>query len=456
MKIQFLGAVQTVTGSKYLIQANQTNILVDCGLYQGYKELRLRNWASLPINPKNIDYVLLTHAHIDHSGYIPLLVKNGFRGKILCTSATKDLCHILLPDSGHLHEEDARYANRKKYSKHHPALPLYTQKEAEISLKYFHEVSFEDRVKIAPNLHATFYYGGHILGASFIRLEHEHTSLLFSGDLGRQNDPLMYEPKAPPDSDFFVIESTYGNRTHDNTDPLIQLKAIINRTVKRGGSVIIPSFAVGRTQSLLYYLHELKAKKEIPDIPVFVDSPMATNATKIFAHYAEQNRLTKEQSKAVCAVAHYVNSVEESIALDNQKFPAIIISASGMATGGRVVHHIRHFAPKPNNTILFSGFQVGGTRGDRMLRGENEIKMFGQMIPVRAEIVQIENISAHADFTEMLNWLAHLKTAPRKIFITHGDVSAAQALKAQIEQRFHWNCEIPSYLDAEILCKDSK
>lgn len=454
MKIQFLGAAQTVTGSKYLIQTNQVKLLVDCGLYQGYKELRLRNWDPLPIDPKKIDYVILTHAHIDHSGYIPLLIKNGFRGKILCTEATKDLCSILLPDSGHLHEEDAYYANRKGYSKHHPALPLYTEKEAEDSLKYFHTVSFEDRIQIAKNLYVTFYYGGHILGASFVRLEHESTSLLFSGDLGRPNDPLMFAPKEPPSSDFLVIESTYGDRIHDKTDPSIQMKAIINRTVKRGGSIIIPSFAVGRTQSLLYYLHELKSKNEIPDIPVFVDSPMATYATKIFAHHVAQNRLTNKQNRAVCSVAHYINSVEESIALDHQKFPVIIISANGMATGGRVIHHIRHFATKHNNTILFSGFQAGGTRGDRMTRGEREIKMFGQMIPIRAEIVQLENMSAHADSIEMLNWLAHLEKAPRKLFITHGETNAAQALKAQIEKRFHWECEIPSYLDSAILCED--
>lgn len=455
MKIQFLGAVQTVTGSKYLLQSSQTNILIDCGLFQGYKELRLRNWANLPINPEKIDYVLLTHAHIDHSGYIPLLIKNGFRGKVLCSAATKDLCSILLPDSGHLHEEDARYINRKGYSKHHPALPLYTQKEAEDSLNYFQVVSFEERVQIAKNLYATFYYGGHILGASFIRLEQGNTSILFSGDLGREEDPLMFAPKDPPYADYFVIESTYGDRVHDKTDPLIQLKTIINRTVNRGGSIVIPSFAVGRTQALLYYLHELKSKNEIPDIPVFVDSPMATNATTIFARYPEQNHLTKEQNKAVCAVAHYVNSVDESIALDNTKYPIIIIAASGMATGGRVIHHIRHFAPNAHNTILFSGYQVGGTRGDRMIRGEREIKIFGQMIPIRAEIAQIENVSAHADSVEMLNWLAHLKKAPRKLFITHGDLDASEALKSQIEQRFHWKCEIPSYLDSATLSEDS-
>lgn len=447
MKIQFLGAVQTVTGSKYLIQNNQLNILIDCGLFQGYKELRLRNWASLPIDPQKIDYVLLTHAHIDHSGYIPLLIKNGFRGKVLCTAATKELCSILLPDSGHLHEEDARYANKKGYSKHHPALPLYTQKDAEDSLDYFQVVSFEERIQLAKNLYATFYYGGHILGASFIRLEQEGNSILFSGDLGRQNDPLMFAPKEPPYADYFVIESTYGNRIHDKNDPQIQLKAIINHTANRGGSIIIPSFAVGRTQSLLYFLHRLKSDNEIPDIPVFVDSPMATNATSIFSRFSEQNRLTKEQTKAVCDVAQYINSVDESIALDNTKYPIIIISASGMATGGRIVHHIRHFAPHSNNTIVFSGYQVGGTRGDRMIRGEREIKMFGEMVPIRAEIAQIDNISAHADSVDMLNWLSNLKKAPRKLFITHGEKEASLALKSQIEQRFHWNCEIPSYLD---------
>ncbi|WP_133128712.1 MBL fold metallo-hydrolase [Legionella nagasakiensis] len=454
MKIQFLGATQTVTGSKYLIQTGQTTVLVDCGLFQGHKELRLRNWAHLPIDPKNINYVLLTHAHIDHSGYLPLLVKNGFQGKILCTAATKDLCSILLPDSGHLHEEEARYANRKGYSKHHPALPLYTQKEAEHSLTYFYTVPFEEPFRINDQLYATFYYAGHILGASFIRIEYKNSSLLFSGDLGRQDDPIMHPPKEPPASNFLIIESTYGNRLHDNSNPLIKIKEIINRTVKRGGHVVIPSFAVGRTQTLLYYIHQLKSKKEIPDIPVYVDSPMAEKATQIFSENTDQSRLTKQQSKNICAVAHYTNSIDESIALDNQKIPTIIISASGMATGGRVVHHIRNFVTSHKNTILFSGYQVPGTRGDRMLRGEKVIKMFGEMIPVHAEVSQLENISAHADYTELLNWLSHIKTAPQKLFITHGTIESAQALKAKIEQKFHWKCQIPIYLDVEILSKD--
>ncbi len=446
MKIQFLGATETVTGSRYLIETNQSKLLVDCGLFQGYKELRLRNWAPLAVNPATLDYVLLTHAHIDHSGYIPALVKNGFRGKIFCTDATLDLCRILLPDSGHLFEEEARYANRHDYSKHHPALPLYTRKEAEEALDYFHVVPEEKEIQIDEDLSATFYYAGHILGASFIRLEDKKTSVLFSGDLGRQSDPIMFPPKAPPKADFLVIESTYGNRLHDSTDPMIKLKDTINRTIKRGGSVVIPSFAVGRTQSMLYYIHQLKTQKQIPDIPVYVDSPMATNATKIFSKHATLNRLSPQEVKAICAIAHYVNSVEESIELDHQKMPVILISASGMATGGRVVHHIRHFAPDHRNTILFSGYQVPGTRGDRMIRGEKEVKMFGQMVQICAEVSAMENISAHADYNEMLQWLSYLNAPPQKVFLTHGNLESAQALKAKIEQRFHWDCQIPTYL----------
>jgi len=447
MKIQFLGATQTVTGSKYLIKTNDIEILVDCGLFQGHKELRLRNWAPLPINPSSIKYVLLTHAHIDHSGYIPLLVKNGFRGKILCTEATKELARILLPDSGYLQEEEARYANKKGYAKHKPTLPLYTKKDAEIALSYFQTVPFDKPFMLHDGFYASFHYAGHILGASLIRLIHEETSILFSGDLGRLNDPLMKAPIDPPNSTYLVIESTYGDRLHDETDPEKQFGEIINRTAKRGGSILIPAFAVGRTQSILYYIHQLKLKNEIPDLPIFVDSPMATNASEIFYRHANLHRLTNEESAIVGKSATYVRSVEESIELTNKKMPMIIISASGMATGGRVLHHIRNLAPNYKNTILFSGFQAGGTRGDRIIRGEKEIKMFGQMIQIKAEVAQISNISAHADYKEILMWLSHLKTTPRKVFITHGEQSASDALKAKIEHEFNWNVEIPKYLD---------
>ena len=447
MKIKFLGATQTVTGSKYLIETEKMRVLVDCGLFQGYKELRLRNWAPLPIDPKSIDYVLLTHAHIDHSGYLPLLVKNGFHGKILCTEATKELCKILLPDSGYLQEEEARYANMKGYTKHHPTLPLYTEEDAVASLQYFHSQPFDKPIQLHDGFEATFYYAGHILGASLIRLVHEKVSILFTGDLGRLQDPIMYPPIDPPKSDYLVTESTYGDRLHETLDPETMLGEIINRTAKRGGIVLIPAFAVGRTQSLLYYIHQLKTKKSIPDIPVFVDSPMATDATDIFARHAELHRLTSQESADVCAVAQYIHSVEESKALGNKRMPMIIISASGMATGGRVVHHIRNFASDHKNTILFSGFQAGGTRGDRLVRGEREIKMFGQMVSINAEVIQMGNASAHADYQEILTWLSRFHTTPRKVFITHGEQEASAQLKNKIEQQFHWDCEIPTYLD---------
>lgn len=451
MKIQFLGAAQTVTGSKYLISTGQTHLLVDCGLYQGLKALRLRNWNPLPIDPSKIDYVILTHAHIDHSGYIPLLVKNGFNGKIFCTEATRELCSILLPDSGHLQEEEARFANRHGYSKHHPALPLYTKKEAEAALSYFYPLPFGKKFDINSQLSFTFYYAGHILGASLVRLSDKKTSLLFSGDLGRSNDPIMRPPKNPPQSDYLVIESTYGNRLHEKENPEDQLAEIINRTIKRGGIVLIPSFAVGRAQNILYYLYQLKKKNRIPDIPVYMDSPMATNATRIFWEFSDQHRLSAKESEAVCQTAHYIHTIEESKKLDEKIMPMIIISASGMATGGRVLHHIKLFAPDHRNTIIFSGYQAELTRGDRMVRGESEVKMFGEMVPIRCEIIQLENTSAHADYTEMLAWLKHLKKPPKKVFITHGESEAAAALKAKIIQEFKWPCLTPEYLYTEEL-----
>lgn len=451
MKIQFLGATQTVTGSKYLLQIEQSKILVDCGLFQGYKELRLRNWTQIPVNPADIKYILLTHAHIDHSGYIPLIVKNGFRGKIICTEATFELAKILLPDSGYLQEEEAHYANKKGYSKHHPAMPLYTKDDAETALNYFQTVHLNEPFELAEDAYATFYYAGHILGASMIKVQHQDTSVLFSGDLGRPNDPVMKPPQEPPSADYLVIESTYGDRVHETLDPETQLADIINRTVKRGGTVVIPAFAVGRTQMLLYYIQRLKAQNKISDIPVFVDSPMAINVTELFSRHADENRLTPEQCAAVCNVAQYVRTVDESIALGKQKMPMILISASGMATGGRVVHHIYNFAPDYRNTILFTGFQAGGTRGDRFVRGEKEIKMFGQLIPVQAEIAQMGNLSAHVDYVEMLDWLSQVKKAPKTIFITHGEKESALSLKEKIEHKLHWNCVIPDYLDQHLL-----
>ncbi|GGI77711.1 MBL fold metallo-hydrolase [Legionella impletisoli] len=445
MFIQFLGATQTVTGSKYLIRAGGKKLLVDCGLFQGYKPLRLRNWQPLPISPASIDYVLLTHAHIDHSGYIPLLVKHGFKGRIYCTEATRDLCAILLPDSGHLHEEEARYANRKGYSKHHPAQPLYTLEEAEKSFEYFEPVLFEELITLAKNLTVSFHYAGHILGASLVRIQHFETSILFSGDLGRPNDPIMYPPNHPPKSNYYVVESTYGDRQHEKTDPLNELGKIINKTVKRGGTVLIPSFAVGRAQAVLYDIYRLKSSKTIPDVPVFIDSPMATDATKLFVKHAQLHRLSPEESEAVCRTAQYIHTPEKSMALNLNKMPKIIISASGMITGGRILHHVKNLAPDYKNSIVFCGYQAGGTRGDRILQGEKSVKMFGMMVSIQAEVFKLDNISAHADYVELLEWLSRIHEPPRKLFITHGEKQASVALKEKIAAKYAWNCVIPEY-----------
>ncbi|MCL5669534.1 MAG: MBL fold metallo-hydrolase, partial [Gammaproteobacteria bacterium] len=411
MDITFLGATGTVTGSKYLIGSGKSRILVDCGLFQGYKHLRLRNRAPFPIDPKEIGAVVLTHAHIDHSGHLPLLVKNGFSGKIYCSAATKDLCAILLPDSGHLQEEEARYANKRGSSKHRPALPLYTLEDAQHALKQFTPIAFDKEIDLG-SISARLIPNGHILGSGCALLKDRHTSLLFSGDLGRPNDLIMREPAAVQRADYLVMESTYGNRRHDPSDPQIALAEIIHRTVARNGVMVIPSFAVGRAQTLLYYIHLLKATQSIPDIPVFLDSPMAADATRIFHEHRALHRLTDAQCDAMCRAAHIVNSPEESKALDQRRGPMIIISASGMATGGRVLHHLKTFAPDARNTILFAGFQAGGTRGAAMLNGAKNIKIFGEYVPLRAEVVALHNLSAHADYGEILDWLEHFHAAP--------------------------------------------
>lgn len=451
MELQFLGAAKTVTGSKYLIKAGNKHILIDCGLFQGHKPLRLLNWKTLPINPSSLDCVILTHAHLDHSGYIPLLVKNGFRGKIFCSHATLDLCEILLPDSGSLQEEEAATANRFGYSKHHPALPLYTAEDAREAMKYFHPVELAKVISIDEELSFSLHYVGHILGASSIQLRHFDTTVLFSGDVGRSNDPLMYPPVAPVASDILVVESTYGGRIHEKIDPLDILENIINRTVKRHGTIVIPAFAVGRTQLILYFIYQLKKAGRIPDVPVYMDSPMAINVTKLFLKYISEHQLSKALAIDVCTTAKYVSLAEDSMALVEIKGPKIIISASGMASGGRVLHHLSNYLPEKRNTVVFVGFQAGGTRGDRLVNHEQEVKIHGQMVPVHAEIIQLNSLSAHVDSEEMIAWLKKLSKPPRKVFITHGELDAAMALKEKIEKEFGWSCIVPDYLQTEIL-----
>ena len=448
MKLTFLGATGTVTGSKYLLNTGNYRVLVDCGLFQGLKQLRLKNWANLPINPKDVDAVVLTHAHIDHTGYLPLFVKNGFSGKVYCTEGTRDLCKILLPDSAHLQEEEAEYANRRGFSKHHPALPLYTKADAFKALEMLVAVPFDQDVNIGDDLTLRFYPNGHILGSAFARIHNKKTSVLFSGDIGRPNNILMKAPVQVKQADYLLLESTYGNRLHDRDDPMLKLATIINKTITRKGVVLIPVFAVGRAQELLYYIHLLKASGAIADnIPVYLNSPMAVDATAIFTKHRGEHRLSKEECAALNRTAHIINSVEESRALNQMKGPMIILSASGMASGGRVVHHLKAFAPKSNNTILFAGFQAAGTRGAALVDGVKEIKIHGEYVPVRARVEIISNLSAHADYLEIIDWLREFESAPRKTFIIHGEPLAADAMRLHVEEQLHWRTEVPDYLE---------
>jgi metallo-beta-lactamase family protein len=448
MKLTFLGATGTVTGSKYCLRYGDHSVLVDCGLFQGYKQLRLRNWAPLPIPAATLSSVILTHAHIDHSGYLPLLVKQGFRGPIYCTPATHALCDLLLRDSAHLQEEEAAYANRHGFSKHSPALPLYTHEDAEAALRHFRPVEFDRDFTPAPGVVARLIPAGHILGSAMVSMTAGRT-ILFSGDLGRPNDRIMRPPASVEHADYLVLESTYGDRRHPDKDPLDTLGRIITRTTARGGVVIVPSFAVGRAQSLLYHLHLLKASGALSTaLRVYLDSPLAVNVTDLYVRHCEDHRLTVEQCHALGNVAHFVNTADESRSLDTSPWPMVIVAGSGMATGGRVLHHLKRFAPDSRNTILLVGFQAGGTRGAALLAGAHEIKIHGAYVSVRAEVAAIENLSAHADFVEMLEWLKHFGQAPARVFLTHGEPAAADSLRKHLAEALGWRAEVPDYLES--------
>lgn len=455
MRLEFLGATGTVTGSKYLLDHAGRQLLVDCGLFQGLKALRLRNWDALPIAPAKIDAVLLTHAHIDHSGYVPRLVKLGFRGPVYCSEATHELCRLLLPDSGRLQEEEADFANRHGSSKHKPALPLYTEDDARAALKRFEVLPVGEDHSVWPGWSWRLQRAGHILGACSVRVawgidddQAGRGSVLFSGDLGRDDDLLMRPPVAPPAADTVVVESTYGDRLHRNGDVLAKLADIVNRTAARGGIVVVPAFAVGRAQTVLHCLQALKAARRIPDLPVFLNSPMATDATRIYRHHLEDHRLSAEQCAAFGRDITFVNTVEASKALNTMKFPSIIVSASGMATGGRVLHHLAAYAPHERNTILFAGYQAAGTRGASIVGGAREVKIFGQYVPVRAEVANLDMLSAHADRDQLLAWLGRMPKPPRRVYVTHGEPIAADAMRLAIQDRLRWNAEVPEYRSA--------
>jgi metallo-beta-lactamase family protein len=447
LKLGFYGATETVTGSKFLVEHDRHRVLVDCGLFQGYKQIRQRNWADLPFSARSLDAALLTHAHIDHSGALPLLTRAGFGGRIHATAGTKALCEILLPDSARLHEADADFANRKGFSKHRPALPLYTERDAREALACFSTHKFGQPFAPAQGFEASFIRAGHILGAASVLLEVDESTLLFSGDLGRPNDPLIREPAPRQPTDYLILEGTYGNRRHDPTDPGEALAELVSRTAARGGVVLIPAFSVGRTQSLLLLLDELRRAKRIPSLPIYLDSPMSISATELYRHHPATHRLDPEACERMSSVATYVREVEDSKALDQRDDPFILISASGMATGGRVVHHLRRFVGDPKATILFAGFQAGGTRGAKLVAGADRIRIHAQWFEVRAEIASLDMLSAHADQDELLAWLRSSDRAPRRTFIVHAELEAAEALRVRIEDELGWSVDVPEYRD---------
>lgn len=441
--LRFHGAVDTVTGSRFVLRAGNQCFLVDCGLFQGFKHLRLRNWAEPGFAPGALSGVLLTHAHLDHSGFLPVLCRDGYTGPIYATAATRDLCRFLLPDSGFIQEKDAARANRYGYTRHHPARPLYTQADANRCLQQFHNCAFRQPVALGEGITASFSRAGHILGAASILVECTSSRILFSGDLGQSDSATMAPPQPPPEADYVVIESTYGNRQRSREDPEERLGEIIRDTVNRGGTVIVPAFAVGRTQLLLHHLRRLQDARRIPKVPVFLDSPLAINATEVFANHAEDHHLSPGEAEAACALPRYVHDVDASRRLDRDPMPKIIIAGSGMATGGRVLHHLKVYLGDPRHTIVFSGYQAGGTRGEKLVNGAEQIRIHGEDWPVRASVENLDMLSAHADSDELLEWLGLLPRAPRAVFVVHGESSAAAALAERIREELRWPAILP-------------
>src|SRR5580693_3116026 len=457
-KLTFLGAAGSVTGSKYLVEAAGKRLLVDCGLFQGTSELKARNWKPLPVDPKTFDYVMLTHAHLDHTGWLPVLVKSGYRGPIFANPATIELTTILLKDSAHLQQEDALHAQTHKYSHHEIREPLYGADDVEPVLKLLKPVPRSGPFDISPEFHVTAFDAGHILGSTSLELiiteNGKKTVVVFSGDIGRYDQPILNDPVTPSsNADVLLCESTYGDREHASGDAAQLLADIVNRVAKRGGSIVIPAFAIGRTQTFMYYLRQLEDQQRIPRLPVYVDSPMALSATDLYLKYKEDHDLdySREQSGGKgdpldVHEFHLTRSVEESKAINNVKTPCIIISASGMAAGGRVVHHLARRLPDARNAVILAGFQAQGTRGRALQEGAKTVSLFSKQIPVCAEIVELGQFSAHAGKSELLRWLSALPP-PKQTYLTHGEPQAAQALQAAIQEKFQWKAAVARYLD---------
>jgi metallo-beta-lactamase family protein len=458
-KLTFLGAAGTVTGSKYLVEAAGKRLLVDCGIFQGSQELSDRNYKPLPVDPKTIDYVVLTHAHLDHTGWLPVLVKDGYRGPIFANPATIDLTGILLKDSAHLQEEDALHAKPEKHNHHEIREPLYVTEDVDPVLKLLKPIPRKGAFEISPEFHFTAFDAGHILGSTSLELviteNGKKTVVVFSGDIGRYDQPILNDPVTPAShADVLLCESTYGDREHAAGDPAELLAGIVNRVSKRGGSIVIPAFAIGRTQTFMYYLRQLEDQQRIPRLPVYVDSPMALSATDLYLKYKDDHDLDYSRIEAGgkgdpldVHEFHLTRSVEESKAINNVKTPCIIISASGMASGGRVLHHLAQRLPDARNAVILGGFQAQGTRGRALQEGAKMLNIFGQQVAVCAEIVELGQFSAHAGKSELLRWLSGLPAPPKQTYLTHGEPQAAQALQSAIQEKFKWKASVARYLD---------
>ena len=443
MKIHFLGGTGTVTGSKTVVELNETRILIDCGLFQGIKSLRDLNWQPLAIEPATIDFVLLTHGHLDHCGWLPLLIKQGFKGKIFCTAPTKQIAKLILADSAKIQEEEASKANQEHFSKHNPAEPLYTVADAERVTSFFKLVEKDIEIRLTDEIWFTFFQSGHILGACSIQLNINEKVLVFSGDVGQDDDVLMYPPKKPQNADYVFLESTYGNRLHPQNDVLLDLEMIINTTVNRGGNVVIPSFAVERAQTIMYLLWQLRLQNRIPDIPYIIDTPMGIKVLDVFNDNPNWHKLNPNQCEEMCSMFSMISDYEDTINAIYDKRPKVVIAASGMITGGRVLSYLERYIVKPENTVMLVGYQAEGTRGRKLVEGAKEIKFFGKYYPVEAEVVLVEGLSAHGDQHDLLNWLSELKQKPQKIFLVHGENEAADTLRTKIFDTYGYDATVP-------------
>ncbi|MFH1652883.1 MAG: MBL fold metallo-hydrolase, partial [Pseudomonadota bacterium] len=455
MKLQFLGGTGTVTGSKFYLHDKRHSWLVECGLFQGLKELRERNWRPLPFNVADLDAIILTHAHVDHSGYLPVVVRDGFQGPVFASEPTVELCKILLPDAGYVQEEDARYAAKSGFSKHHPPKPLYTYQDAVNSLSTLLSLSDDHKHGIGKGVNLTFKRAGHILGARFVIIEFTKMfrtfRILFTGDIGRYDSLMVVDPADVGDVDYIVLESTYGNREHEEEDVLTRFENIIKDTIAKNGKVIIPAFAVGRTQDILYILYLLELEGRLPDVPIFLNSPLAIDATEIYVRFMHEHKFYSDDQSSIARFRpsnlRIVHNIEDSKRLNSLDGPAIILSSAGMMTGGRILHHLKAYLPDENSTLIITGFQAQGTRGRLIKEGAKAVKIHGIPIAIRCNVEVINSLSAHGDRDDILKWLSHFKKAPKEVFLVHGEAETSKIFGDEIEKKFKWKVSVPGYGD---------